>query len=127
MHDRILQAHRDRDPDAWTTLEADTITVASRGRLFRSARDERLEMRRNYLGSTRFTVYRDIAPPEVRISDDGTLAWLYANVEVVAWPADTAASDSTHTIWAWIELYERRGDHWLMVGNVSNERSGTPR
>jgi len=124
IHARILTAHRDRDAAAWTALEADTVTVANRGEVFLSGREERLAQRTRYLGATRFSVYRDIAPPIVRVSEDGSMAWLMANVEVIAHPDTAGAVDSTHTIWAWIELYERREDRWLMVGNVSNERPG---
>lgn len=124
VHARILQAHRDRDAAAWTALEADSVTVGSRGEWFVSTRADRLTRRENYLRATRFTVYRDVRAPIVRVADDGSLAWLYANVEVVAWPDTAGATDSTHTIWAWIELYERRADRWLLVGNVSNERPG---
>ncbi len=124
IHERILQAHRARDASAWTDLEADTVVVASRGRIFESPRAERLAIRQQYLGSTRFSVYRDLRPPIVQVARDGSQAWLFANVEVVAHRDTAGATDSTHTIWAWIELYERRGGRWLLVGNVSNERPG---
>lgn len=124
IHAQILQAHRDRNAEAWTALEADTLMVASRGQITRSLRAERLARRQRYLGTTRFSVYRDLEPPIVRVSRDGTMAWLFANVEVVAFPDSLGAVDSTHTIWAWVELHEHRDGHWRLVGNVSNERPG---
>ena len=120
MHAQILQAHRDRDAEAWMALEADTLTVASRGEIFVSPRPERLAQRQHYFEATRFSVYRDLQAPIVRIADDGSLAWLFAQVEIVA--HSTSAADSSHSTWAWIELYERHGQRWRMVGNVSNER-----
>jgi hypothetical protein len=125
IHAQILQAHRERDAEAWTALEADTVTVASRGELTLTARAERLALRQGYLGATRFSVYRDLQPPIVHVARDASQAWLFANVEVVAHPDDAGATDSTHVVWAWIELYERRAGKWLMVGNVSNERPGS--
>lgn len=124
IHLRILQAHRDRDAEAWTALEADTVVVGSRGEVFLSPRAERLERRRQYLARTRFSVYRDLQPPIVRVARDGSQGWLLASVEVVSHPDTVGATDSTHTIWAWIEMYERRGERWVLVGNVSNERPG---
>ena len=38
LHERILQAHRDRDAAGLTALEAETTTVANRGRITRSPR-----------------------------------------------------------------------------------------
>lgn len=124
IHEQILQAHRDRDAAAWTALEADTLLVASRGVVMQSGRAERLEQRARYLAGTRFTVYRDVTPPLARVSRDGSLGWVMANVEVVAYPDSAGAADSTHTIWAWIELYQRLGGRWLLVGNVSDDRPG---
>jgi hypothetical protein len=124
IHERILEAHRDRDAAAWTALEGDTIIVGSRGTVRLSPRAERIEARRRYLRATRFSVYRDVRPPIVRVSDDGSQAWLMANVEIVAYPDSAGATDSTYTIWAWVELYERRDGRWLLVGIVSNERPG---
>lgn len=125
IHEQILQAHRDRDAAAWTALEADTVLVGSRGTISVASRAERLERRRGYFRSTRFSVYRDVQPPTVRVSRDGSQGWLLANVEVVAHVESAGRADSTHTVWAWIELYERRDGRWLVVGNVSNERPGS--
>ena len=125
LHEQVIQAHLARDADAWTALEADTVFVGNRGRVFTSARAERLAMRRQYFASTRFSTYRDLQPPIVHVARDGSQGWLLANVEVVAHPVPPSGADSTRTIWAWVELYEKRAGRWEMVGNVSNERPGT--
>jgi hypothetical protein len=124
IHDHILMAHRNRDAAAWTALEADTVIVGSRGRLFFSPRAERLAHRREYFAATRFSVYRDLRSPIVDVARDGSQAWLIANVEVVAHPDLAGAADSTRTEWTWIELYEQRAGRWQLVGNVSTARSG---
>ena len=124
LHTQVLQAHLTRDADAWTALEADTVLVGNRGRVFTSLRAERLNMRRRYFGATRFSVYRDLQPPIVQLARDRSQGWVLANVEVIAHSVSVDAADSTHTVWAWIELYEKRAGRWVMVGNVSNERPG---
>ena len=124
-HREVLEAHLARDAEAWTALEADTVLVGNRGSVFTSARPERLAMRQRYFLSTRFTVYRDVRAPIIQVARDGSQAWLLANVEVVAHPVTAVPADSTHTVWAWVELYEKRNGRWTMVGNVSNERPGT--
>ncbi len=123
MHAAILQAHLDRDADAWTALEADTMFVGSRGRLFRAARADRLEGRRAYLAATRFSVYRDLQPPLVRVAGDRSIGWLAAEVEIAGLQRrQDGGEDSLHTFFAWIETYERRNGRWRMTGNVSTER-----
>lgn len=125
LHARILKAHLERDAEGWTALEGDTVIVGNRGNVFRSGRSERLEMRRRYFNSVRFSAYRDLQPPIIRIARDGSQAWLLANVDVVAHPVSGDVADSTHTVWTWVELYEKRANRWEMVGNVSNERPGS--
>ncbi len=125
IHRQVLEAHLARDAEAWTALEADTVLVGNRGSVFPSARADRLAMRRRYFLGTRFSVYRDVQAPIIQVSRDGSQAWLMANVEVVAHPVAAVPVDSTHTVWAWVELYEKRNGRWAMVGNVSNERPGT--
>ena len=124
LHEQLLRAHRERDVDRWMRIEAETLTVASRGRVTQMPRAQRLTSRERYFATTRFSVYRDLAAPEVRVAADGSLGWVIANVEVVAHPVAGAGADSSHTVWAWIELYERRDGQWRLVGNVSNERVG---
>lgn len=126
LHTQILDAHLARDADAWTALEADTVLVGNRGRVFTSTRAERLAMRRQYFAARRFSVYRDLQPPVIQVARDGSQGWVVASVEVISHAAAAGESDSSHTIWAWIELYEKRAGRWIMVGNLSNERPGSP-
>ena len=61
----------------------------------------------------------------IRVSVDGTLGWVIAEVEVKG--VETANGENTpfHDIWAWVELYEKVNGQWKMVGNASNRRPGS--
>ncbi|HXV14621.1 MAG TPA: hypothetical protein VEC56_10505 [Candidatus Krumholzibacteria bacterium] len=121
LHERILDAHRTDNLDDWLALEADTVVVGSRGELFRSPKSESAGMRRNYLAAAEFSAYRDLQPPIVHVSGDGSLGWVFAQVEIVGryLVPDTT---SIHDVWAWVELYERRPEGWRLVGNVSTAK-----
>lgn len=76
-----------------------------------------------YLAATEFSHYQDTAQPIVGVSDDGSLAWAVFRV----WVAGTrslegGSSRSYDTQWAWMTLYERSGDGWLRVADVSTNR-----
>ena len=61
--------------------------------------------------------------PVVRVSEDGTLGWLIAEVEVRGTQvAEDGASTPIESVWAWIELYQKMNGEWSLVGNVSNRR-----
>lgn len=122
MHEQVLHSHRTDDIDAWLALEADSMVAGNRGELSVSAKSETAERRRQYLAATEFSAYRDLQPPIVNVSDDGSLGWVLAQVEVVGYYGAPPDTTSIHDVWAWVELYERRSEGWRMVGNVATAK-----
>ncbi len=123
MHAGVLEAHRSGDIGAWMAQEADTVVSANRGVISFSSHEERRTRRERYLNTTTFDVYRDLRPPIVMVSEDGTLGWVIAEVEMKGTASSAGgARTPVEAIWAWIELYEKRAGVWKAVGNVSNRR-----
>lgn len=123
LHASVLEAHRSGDIDAWMAHEADTVVSANRGVISFPGREERRIRRERYLKATSFDVYRDLRPPIVMTSEDGTLGWVIAEVEMRGTTSsDGGARTPVEGIWAWIELYEKQKGVWKAVGNVSNRR-----
>lgn len=120
MHRQILEAHKQNNVELWNSLESDTITVASRGRLMEVSLSDRIPGRRSYLRSTRFEIYKDLRPPIIKVSNDGSLGWLFAQVEVKGERDIDGKIVQFHDVWAWVELYEKRGGKWFGTGNASN-------
>lgn len=122
-HETILAAHRTSNVGAWMDVETDTIVVGSRGGIQMVDGAGRRRMREAYLGSTQFSAYRDVGEPVVRVSADGTLGWVIAEVEVKgSRRMPDGATRDIDEAWVWIELYEKQAGRWRMVGNVSTER-----
>jgi hypothetical protein len=122
LHEQILTSHRTDDVDGWLALEADTLLTGNRGDLEYSNKAERAEGRRQYLAATEFTVYRDMQPPVARVSADGSLGWVFAQVEIVGERVAATDTIAIHDVWTWIELYARRPEGWRLVGNVSTAK-----
>jgi hypothetical protein len=121
LHEKVMQAHRKSDVALLMEDDAPDAVQANKGVISHPSLEERRERFRAYLGSTRFDVYRDVADPVVRVSDDGTLGWVIVQVE--ARGVQTQADGRTEPLQftsAWIELYEKRGGRWVRTGNVSN-------
>lgn len=126
LHASVLEAHRSGDVDAWMANEADTVVSANRGVVSFPVASERRSKRTGYLGATTFSEYRDLRPPLVKVSEDGTLGWVIAEVEIKGtFSLETGDDVPVDGIWAWIELYEKRAGVWKGVGNVSNRRPDT--
>lgn len=124
IHEQILEAHRKRDVALMMSVEgAETVLVASRGNIHRVTKAESEQRWQTYFSEVTFSTYRDLQPPIVTISKDGTLGWLMAQVEIVGErKRPDGLSDPIKDVWAWIELYEKRNGRWVGVGNVSNVR-----
>jgi TonB family protein len=71
--------------------------------------------------STRFSIYRDQVPPTVKVSADGTLGWVIAQIEA---KGEQAGADGQpqqfEYVRASVELYEKRGGKWVAAGTAAN-------
>ena len=125
LHAELLEAHRAGDVDRWMAVEAPAYVSINGGSVTFPELADRRTQRAAYLAAARFDVYRDLRDPLVRVSADGSLAWLIAEVEVRgSLSSPSGDSESFHDIWAWVELYEKRDGNWRLVGNASNRRDG---
>jgi hypothetical protein len=121
LHQAVIDAHATSDIELLLRDESDDYVLANRGEI--TTPDKRVRRARlgAYLGRTTFAEYRDLVPPIVRVSEDGTLGWVivqvYARGEQTG---DSGAAVPVEFTSAWIELYEKRNDRWVRTGNVSN-------
>ncbi|MCP3981786.1 MAG: hypothetical protein GY716_20990 [bacterium] len=118
MHRDVLRFHVENDLDGWMAHESEHYVSANGGEITHPSIAERRARLQPYLDATTFTEYRDLVEPEVRISNDGTLGWVVCQVQVTGLQGD----DEFTSVWAWIELYEKRDGDWKRIGNVSNRR-----
>jgi len=121
LHQAGLQAHLDGDIDALLAHQAEDFVLVDRGDISSPSMGQRREFLGPYLAATRFEFYRDTTPPIVKISRDGSLGWVIARVEARGAGRNPDGSQTPlEFMAAWIELYERRGDSWISIGNASN-------
>ena len=78
------------------------------------------------MASRDYTVYADLIRPIVKISEDGTLGRVIAQVSArgVRFDVNGAPSGPLEFVSAWIALYEKVQGQWRLTGNVSNLRPG---
>lgn len=125
LHEELLVAHRTGDVDRWMVLEGEPFVSVNGGRVAFPERSARREARAAYLATSAFEAYRDVREPVVRVSADGTLGWVVAEVEVLGSNRSGAGAPGRfHDVWAWVELYENVDGAWRLVGNASNRRPG---
>lgn len=124
LHEELLAAHRAGDVERWMAVESATYVSVNNGRIAYPTEEVRRAGREDYLSRATFEAYDDLSPPVVRVSADGTLGWVIAEVEVRGVLAEDSGETSFHDIWAWVELYEKVDGSWTLTGNASNRRPG---
>jgi hypothetical protein len=74
---------------------------------------------KGYFARVRYLEWSDIAPPLIRISPDGQMGWMAANVR--ARYIERAKPEAGEKAFksSWIATYQRQGCEWKMTGNSS--------
>ena len=121
LHQDMLEAHQDKDV-AWFTRDiSDDYFSVGRGEVRLPQRDEIAAQFDHYLNNTQFTEYKDLQEPIIGISRDGSLGWSIVNVRVAgSRKMVDGVVRNFDNVWAWITLYERQGDKWIRLGEVSS-------
>jgi hypothetical protein len=121
LHRAGLKAHLDSNIEALLAHQADGFVVLNRGEISHPSKQEQREFLGPYLAATKFEFYRDRVPPIVKVSRDGSLGWVMAQVE--ARGAQVTANgkrEPLEFVVAWVELYERQNGQWKTIGNASS-------
>jgi hypothetical protein len=78
-----------------------------------------------YFDQSTFEEWEDLAPPLIRISPDGHMAYVVVQKRVRLTAADSAGSPrAEHTVFAWLEVYEKRAGQWTLMAVASTDRPG---
>jgi Domain of unknown function (DUF4440) len=121
LHEAGLKAHMDGDIDALLAIQADDFLLVNRGEVSTPSKQDRRDFLGPYLASTKFEYYRNKVPPLVKVSQDRTLGWVAAQIEARGESMGSNGQARTiEAVFAWIELYERRGDEWVSIGNATS-------
>jgi hypothetical protein len=128
LHRELLESHIKYNAHGVLAAEPEQIIVVSGGEVRFSSKEERVSQYERYFKNVEFEEYRYLISPIVHVSDDGTLGWLIAQVKIIGTLTDgDGEKTEIDSIWAWIELYEKRDVRWIRVGEVSNVKSSNSR
>jgi hypothetical protein len=125
MHALAQTAHLDKRPDLMVASFADSFLNISRGAVTVRTPAESRARFQAYFDRSTFLEWADLAPPVIRISPDGQMAYVIVQKRVRLSALDSAGvARPEHTIFAWVELYEKRGGRWTLMGVASTDRPG---
>jgi hypothetical protein len=125
LHALAQTAHLDKRPDLLVASFADSFLNISRGAVTLRPPAENRARFQAYFDRVKFLEWADLAPPVIRISLDGQMAYVIVQKRVRLSALDSAGVPRPeHTIFAWVELYEKRGGRWTLMAVASTDRPG---
>lgn len=125
LHEQAKRAHLTYDAELFIELFADNVTELQNGNVRTRSRVENLERFKNYFSSYKFIEWEDIKPPVIKISGDGTLATVRVEKRVRGtYKNDKGKEESDHTVFAWLEVWEKIGGKWKITSVASTARDG---
>jgi hypothetical protein len=123
LHRRDIQAHLEKDAAYLAKPTSPDYVSVSNGEVQPMDANRMERLLSEYLTATEFSEYGDVEDPIVGVSRDGSFGWAIFRVRVAGTRSMPDGSCRVFdTLWAWITLYERSGDEWLRLADVSTNR-----
>jgi hypothetical protein len=121
LHRMNIEAHLNKNVDFFAQNLSDDFMSVSNGEIDYPTKEEIRSNFNSYLNSTIFSQYADLREPTIGFSKDGSVAWSVVQVRVAGKQvADDGTDRDMDFTCAWITLYEREGDRWIKLTEVSN-------
>lgn len=125
LHELQREAHLSKRAPLLTQVFADTFRDVARGRVAMPSREESTARMQAYLDRSTFQAWDDIAPPIIRVSGDGSMAYVIVQKRVILTTPDSIGRAVVeHTEFAWLETYEKTGGEWRLTAVASTDRPG---
>jgi hypothetical protein len=125
LHELARTAHLEKRPELLVASFADSLVNIARGAVTVRTPEESRDRFRSYFDRVAFQEWADIAPPVIRISPDGQMAYVIVQKRVrLSAPDSMGVPREEHTVFAWLEVYEKRDGDWTLTTVASTDRPG---
>ncbi len=126
LHRVVMDDHLFGETDGIIGQRGDAVVFVSAGEVYEMDGEAFDGSIRGLMSNRDYTKYDDLIRPIVRVSEDGTLAWVIVQVSAGGARLDEsgAITGPLEFVSAWVSLFEKVQGDWKMVGNVSNLQPG---
>jgi hypothetical protein len=125
LHEQARTAHLEKRSDLLVASFADTLLEISDGLVSPRTREQNRTRFQRYFDRVNFQQWDDIAPPRIRISPDGRMAYVVVQKSVLLTSqGGSGQRTAEHTVFAWVEIYEKRNGKWTLMAVASTDRPG---
>ena len=114
------QAHLETDAELLATNLASTLVEISNGEIHARTKGEVEEFFAQYFDGASYLIWEDARPPLIRISSDGSMAWVARSVIIQREEAHSNGSpEAQEASSAYTATYEKLADGWKMTSVTS--------
>lgn len=122
MHELGQTAHLEKRADLLVASFADSMLTIARGEVRVENAEQARAHFQAYFDRSTFQEWADIVPPRIRISPDGQMAYVIVQKRVrLTAPDSLGVAQAEHTVFAWVEMYEKRGGRWELMAVASTD------
>jgi hypothetical protein len=120
IHRADREAHLKTDVDLLQRHSPDEFISVSGGKVYRSKKADERKQFEEYFRGAKYFEWDDLEEPIVRVSKDGSMAWMITRVRVRRVQKDSGGAEREQGfVYAGIMTYEKQGGKWVRVANVS--------
>ena len=120
VHKADRVAHLKTDVDLLQERSPEQFIAVSEGKIHRSSRAEERKQFTEYFRGAKYYEWDDLEEPIINVSKDGSMAWMITRVRVRRVQKDSSGVEREQKfVYAGIMTYEKKGDKWVRVANVS--------
>lgn len=119
IHEKVVKAHVETNVGAILENQGETFVTASDGAISTMTKADIGEFFTRYFRGATYHEYATLEEPVVRVSDDGTMAWVMSRSRVRRTQTIDGETKDRSFVYAGVMMYEKRDGVWKGVGNVS--------
>lgn len=125
LHKQQQTAHLSKDAKLFAEMFHDPIIQIKNGNISRNSYEATIARVQPYFDMSTFLEWEDITPPEIRISQDGTMAYKIVHKRVrLTQEGENGETVYGHSVFAWLETWEKIDGKWQIMAAVSTDRPG---
>lgn len=124
FHEQQQTAHLTYNAELFVDMFHEPIFQLRDGQIFKRDRETNLARVQRYFDNVTFQAWENVTPPRIRISADGTMAYIIVHKRVELTYEENGETLSGHTVFAWLETWEKMDGMWKLMAAASTDREG---
>lgn len=122
LHEQQRMAHLERNPELLVAQLASPFISIAQGEVEVLYCKDNLNRFKGYFERMKFKKWEDITPPQIEVSDDGTMAYIIAHECVEYVTIQNTTSHSEEEVFAWTAIYQKHHGEWRMTCITSTNK-----